>query len=186
MRAFIAINLPPAIRGGMWDAARPLRTGSFPFRWVQPQSLHLTVKFLGPVPAEREAEIIAGLEVAGRGAKVFNLPIEGFGAFPTPTRPRVVWVGCEGVPPLEFLHHRVEQEMETLGFALEGRPFRPHITLGRVRRAARASEFAGFPDVLDGLRYVGETLVTSLDLMQSELRRDGARYSVRHRVEFGP
>lgn len=186
MRAFIAINLPPAVRAGMWDAAEPLRTGSFPFRWVRPESLHLTVKFLGHVPAEREPEIIAGLESAAHGAKVFNLPIAGFGAFPTPTRPQVVWVGCEGVPPLELLHHRVEQEMGSLGFALEGRPFRPHITLGRLRRDTRGSELAGFPAVLDGLGYVGETLVTSLDLMYSELRRDGARYSVRHRVELGP
>jgi 2'-5' RNA ligase len=184
MRAFVAINLPSAVRIGMWEAAEPLRAGDFPFRWVRPESLHLTVKFLGQVAAGREAEIIAGLVEAGRGTRVFNVSIGGFGAFPSPKRPRVVWVGLEGVPALEMLQHRVEQEMESLGFALEGRPFRPHITLGRVRRDTRASELAGFEATLDRLEYAGEALVASLDLMQSELHRDGARYAVRHRVEF--
>lgn len=185
MRAFIAVNLPPAVRTGMWEAAEPLRSGGFPFRWVRPESLHLTVKFLGQVATAREADIIAGLVEAGRGTKVFSAGIGGFGAFPSPRRPRVVWVGLEAVPALEMLHHRVEQQMESLGFALEGRPFRPHITLGRVRRDTRASHVAGFEAALERLEYLGETLVASVDLMESELYPDGARYSVRHQVEFG-
>jgi 2'-5' RNA ligase len=96
----------------------------------------------------------------------------------------VVWVGCEALPPLELLQHRLEQEMERLGFAVEGRPFRPHVTLGRVEREARAAGLRGLGEALDGLNYAAQVTVGSLDLMQSELRRDGARYTVRRRVEL--
>jgi 2'-5' RNA ligase len=111
--------------------------------------------------------------------------IAGFGAFPAPERARVVWVGCEPVPPLELVQHRTEQEMERIGFPLEGRPFHPHLTLGRAKRDARPSDFRDFAAALDALSVAGKVPVSTVDLMQSTLTPHGARYTRRHAVPLG-
>lgn len=182
MRLFIAINLPPELRQRLWETAEPLRAARYPVRWVGPEALHLTLKFLGEVEPAREPEITAVMESAVGGAKRFTMPIGGFGAFPSPERPRVVWAGCEAVPPLELLQHRLEQEMERLGFPLEGRAFRPHLTLGRAKREANARDFGDIEERMGSLEFAGEAPVESLDLMESQLGRDGARYTRRHAV----
>lgn len=184
MRLFVAVNLAEHLRRAIWDTAAPLRDVGLPVKWVAPESLHVTLKFLGDVEPAREAELRAILDAAVDGAKPFSMGIGEFGAFPTTKRPRVVWVGCEGVPALELLQHRLEHELAGVGFPLEGRPFRPHITLGRAKREARAGAFVAFEATLAGLEYFGETLVESLDLMESELSPRGARYRVRYRAEL--
>lgn len=180
MRLFVAINVPSDERERLWASAAPLRDHGFPVRWVGPEALHLTLKFLGEVRDERLDELRAGVDAAIDGVKPFEMPIGGFGAFPHGGNPRVVWVGCEAVPPLELLQHQVERTMAHHGFDVEGRPFRPHITLGRARRDARARDFAEFEAVVASLDYAGTVRVERLDLMESELTPHGARYSVRH------
>lgn len=182
MRLFIAINLPADVRETLWEVAAPLRSAQYPIRWVAAESIHLTLKFLGEVDAAREDEIAGGIAAAVRGARPFPMPVGGFGAFPSPQRPRVVWAGLEPVPPLELLQHRMEQEMERLGFPTEGRPFRPHLTLGRVKRDARGAALEGLATDLDALVYETEVSVESVDLMQSTLTRQGAQYTCRHAV----
>jgi 2'-5' RNA ligase len=186
MRLFVAINFPAELRQNLWRAAEPLRQAGFPVRWVGPEELHLTLKFLGEVAAEREPELIAGLQAAVQGAKPFTLPVGGFGAFPSPSRPRVLWAGCEPLPALEWLQHRVEQEMEQLGFPLEGRAFHPHLTLGRARRDARPADFRDLEDRLQALAFAEEALVQSVDLMQSRLSPSGAHYARRHAASLVP
>jgi 2'-5' RNA ligase len=186
MRLFLAINLPESVRQALWEAAGPLRAASFPIRWVAPESIHLTLRFLGEVAPQRQAEIVTAAEQAAEGAKPFTLGIEGFGAFPTVERPRVVWAGCEAAPALELLQHRVEQAMEGVGFPIEGRPFHPHLTLGRVQRNAKRSALRDFAAALEPLAYSADVTATSLDLMQSTLSREGARYTVVHAVAFAP
>lgn len=180
MRLFVAVNIPAELRRDIWDAASPLREARGSIRWVAPDALHLTLKFLGAVDEGRAPDVAAAVEAAARGAKPFTLPIGGFGAFPSPRRARVVWVGCEAVPALELLQHHVERSMQPLGFAVEGRLFRPHLTLGRVGQSERAP--VGLAGLLDRLHYANETTVASVDVMESHLHRSGARYVVRHRV----
>jgi 2'-5' RNA ligase len=180
VRLFIAINLPSDLRQRLWEAAGPLRAAGFPVRWVAPEGVHLTLKFLGEVKPDREVQVVSGIGAAVQGARRFTLPVGGFGAFPLLSSPRVVWAGCEPVPALELLQHRVEQEMEPLGFPLEGRAFHPHLTLGRAQRDARASAFREFEDRITSLAFAGEVSVESVDLMESQLGRDGARYTRRH------
>lgn len=184
MRLFVAVNLPAEVREGIWEAAGPLREQDFPVRWVRPDAQHITLKFLGEVQGERLDEIVRAVEAATVGARPFALPIADFGAFPSPARPRVVWAGCDGVPPLELLQDRIEREMGRLGFEIEGRPFRPHVTLGRAKRGARARHFAGFEELMEGLTFHAEPLVRSVDVMQSTLSPRGARYEVRHAAEL--
>lgn len=186
MRLFVAINLPGEVKHEIWKVTEPLRVRAYPVRWVAPDSIHLTLKFLGPVQSYRESAVVDALEHAVQGARRFILPLGGFGAFPSTEHPRVLWVGCEGVPSLEILQHRVELEMERVGFPLEGRPFRPHLTLARAHRGARAAEFRGLPQVLEELQFSAEVWVESADLMESHLTPDGARYSRRHAVLLAP
>jgi 2'-5' RNA ligase len=186
MRLFVAVNLPADIRDALWESAASLRRRDYPVRWVSAEALHITVKFLGEVAADREAAIVAALERVVEGTKPFPLALSGFGAFPTVERPRIVWAGCEPAPSLELLQHGVELEMDRLGFPLEGRAFHPHVTLGRQRRGARPAAFRGFADRLGSLAFDAEVQVTSLDLMQSTLAPSGATYSRRHAAELVP
>lgn len=180
MRLFVAITLPPDLRERLWEAAEPLRAAGYPVRWVALDGMHLTLKFLGEVKADREPRVVAAIGAAVQGAKRFTLPVGGFGAFPSLFRPRVLWAACEPVPALELLQHRVEQELERLGFPLEGRPFHPHLTLGRAQRDARPAAFRDLEDRMNAMAFSGEAVVDSVDLMESHLSRDGARYTRRH------
>jgi len=178
-RLFVAVNLPADIRQGAWRAAAPLRTASYPIRWVDVDALHVTLKFLGAVTPEQEPGVVAAMEQAVDGGRPFPLPVGGFGAFPSASRARVVWVGCEAVAPLELIQHRLEKALEPLGFELEARAFRPHVTLGRVKDRAAPRELAGLEAALEDLQFDGEATVSSLDLMESHLGSAGARYTVR-------
>lgn len=180
MRLFVAINLPPDLRRGVWEAAAPLRARSYPVKWVDPEGIHLTLKFLGEVAADREPQIVEAVNGAAQGARRFTLPVAGFGAFPGPARPRVLWVGCEALPALEILEHRLEQGMERLGFPVEAKAFRPHLTLGRANRDARSGAFRGIEEMLESLEFSAEAPVESVDLMESQLSPKGARYTRRH------
>ena len=184
MRLFVAVNLPSSTRRAIWEAAAPLRAKRYPVRWVEQDAIHLTLKFLGEVDDTHEGEVRAGLAAAVQGAKLFALELNGFGAFPTPQRPRVIWAGCEAAPPLELLQHRLEQEMDRIGFPVEGRPFHPHLTLGRAKRGANPREFEGIADQLEAMTFRAEVTVRSLDLMQSTLAPGGAQYALRHAAEL--
>lgn len=181
MRLFVAVNLPRPLRDAIHAAAAPLRAGGLAVRWVDPDGIHLTLKFLGEVADGRLGDLIAALERACQGARPFPLEVNGFGAFPTPARARVVWVGCEAAPPLELLQHGVERAFADLGFPVEGRPFRPHLTLGRAGANARGG-VRGLEDRLAQLSLTDTFSVSSVDLMESTLTPGGARYAVRHTV----
>ncbi len=190
MRLFVAVNFPPQVRQDLWQATAPLRDLDLPMKWVRPDGIHLTLKFLGDVPEERDGEVHAALQRAAAGARALTLALGaaaaggagemGFGVFPDFTRPRVVWVGIAPEPALEILQHRVEQEFAPLGFATEARPFHPHVTLGRAARQARPRDFAGLEAALGRVEFVASVLVGALDLMQSTLQSGGAVYNVRH------
>jgi 2'-5' RNA ligase len=157
-----------------------MRSGGFPIRWVSVESIHLTLKFLGEVDVSLESQVIAAMESAVMGYRGFALSLSGFGAFPNTRRPRVVWLGCEPVTALELVQHRVEEEMSAIGFPLEGRPFHPHFTLGRARREARITNWHGFDGILRQTTFTGVVAVDTIDLMQSQLTRAGARYYKRY------
>ena len=146
--------------------------------------MHLTLKFLGEVEAEREREISNAVESTVAGAPRFVIPINGFGAFPSSVRPRVFWVGCEPVPALELLQDRLERQMASIGFPIDGRPFRPHLTLGRVRRDAKPAAVRSLSPKVEELSYRTEINVESVELMESTLSSRGACYVVRHSVEL--
>src|SRR3989442_13064809 len=93
VRLFVALNLPDRVRRALWDAAAPVRDLRLPVRWVSPEGIHLTLKFLGEVAGEQEPELRAALTRAARGGAGAPLAVHGFGAFPDYPRPRVIWAG---------------------------------------------------------------------------------------------
>lgn len=184
MRLFIAINFPEAMRQRLWNETTALREAGYPVKWVDAANIHMTVKFLGEVDESRVAGICRGAAAAVGETKVFQLPVGEFGAFPNLKRPRVVWVGCESLPVLELLADAVEREMAQCGFEPEGRAFRPHVTIGRVRREARPADLEGLDRDLDALEFFEEPSVASLDVMRSHLGPRGPRYERLHAAEL--
>ncbi len=135
LRIFIAIPIPvtPAI-----EAVREeLREYGSALRVSRDETLHLTIKFLGPTPSDRVPEIETVLHETLADQSTFELQLNGVGTFPKPSRPSVVWIGVQDNPPLNSIATRLEENLASIGFPKEERPFRPHITIARVRRGRR-------------------------------------------------
>ena len=176
MRLFVALDLPSETRESVWRAAAPLRERAFPVRWAGPDTLHLTLKFLGDVSDERVPELYEALHAAVQGARPVPIAVDTCGAFPAAERPRVIWAAVGAEPALELLQHGVERTFTPLGFPPDGRPFRPHLTLGRVGRGVTPRAFAGLADALDAFEVHAAAVAEAVVLVRSTLHRDGAVY----------
>jgi RNA 2',3'-cyclic 3'-phosphodiesterase len=182
VRVFAALELPPEQQQHLVHALAALRDAvpSGAVRWLPAESLHLTLKFYGDLERSRLPAIQAGLARAAAGAQPVEAEMMGIGAFPSARRPNVVWVGLAGhLEPLHALHAAVEAAAREAGFEPEGRPFHPHVTVGRVL----AGRNPAVPDDISGaLRQwrespFGRFSADSLTLMQSRLRPAGSIYS---------
>ena len=177
LRTFIAIDLPVAIQEALDRFEKELQRAQAPISWVKPERIHLTLKFLGDVAPERIPEIQKNLVKAAATASPFRLQPSGCGAFPSVKQMRVIWVGLksdEGV--LNQLQHGVEEAMAELGFKREDRPFRPHLTVGRVRGRQHLRSLQEL--LIARQAFEAEAFdVTELVLYKSELRPEGARYT---------
>lgn len=145
--------------------------------WVAAANLHVTLKFLGQVDAARLPAIETALADAAAAKAPFQLGLRGLGAFPSSSRPRVLWAGAaEGAVACARLAAGVDEALEAVGFAREARAFSPHVTLGRVheprRNAALAEALAA-----GERRELGHVRVDRVSLMRSELSPRGARYT---------
>ena len=171
MRTFVAVFPPPEVREGLIRAARNLRVEG-DVRWTKPENVHLTIKFLGEVPEASLEDIGDAIrEVAGRHGS-FEMETEGFGAFPSVAKARVLWAGIgEGAAALRALAVDVENTLETLGFEKEGRGYTPHFTLGRAR--GRPVKFIPTEEVRPGSRFTARRL----ELVRSASGVGGVGYS---------
>jgi 2'-5' RNA ligase len=155
----------------------PLRRTAANVKWVEPQNLHVTLKFLGETQEALLEGIVRAMQAAAAGVEPFRLRLRGVGAFPNPRRPRVVWLGVvDGVEPLTGLAQRLEDGLAPLGVEPEGRPFRAHVTLGRVRNAAPGGRLAAEIEAMSATD-VGEMMCTEIVLMRSQLSRSGPTYT---------
>lgn len=184
VRLFVAINLPDDVRRQLYDAAAPLRESAPHVSWVASSKLHLTVKFLGEKPPEMIEEGAAALSELAARHRPFDIDLGGAGAFPNLKAPNVVWVGVAPDPRLELLQHDVEVAFQRLGCGLEGRPFRPHITLGRVRYGGGRDEARAIARGVRLVEFSAQAPVRSIDVMESALAAGGAQYEVRRSVEL--
>jgi RNA 2',3'-cyclic 3'-phosphodiesterase len=176
MRLFVAINFTAKDRQRMSRAVRRMREAELPVRWVDPDQIHMTLKFLGEVRPERVPDVVAATARVAEKTQPFPLTLGGGGAFPTTRRPRVIWVAAHASPELRCLKHDLEWELAPLGFEREVRAFHPHVTLGRARPDARAGDFRGFEDMVAAMDFRAEIQVRNVDLMKSTLSARGSRY----------
>ncbi|MEW5802220.1 MAG: RNA 2',3'-cyclic phosphodiesterase [bacterium] len=150
--------------------------------WVKPETIHLTVKFLGDIPLSEVKAILNALQTAAQGISAFALQIEGLGVFPSQRNPRVIWVGIsEGIESLRVMQPRVEQELAALGFPREKKKFNPHLTLGRIRSSEGA---AALGEVLSTIPHpvFSRSIIQDIRLMKSDLRPTGAVYTELGRI----
>jgi len=185
LRLFLAVNLPAAERRAIHEAIAPLRAAARDVAWVRAENLHLTLKFIGAQPESAVAPLRAALALAAAQAAPAPLALGGLGAFPNLRAPRIVWMAVHPDPRLELLHHDLEVACAGAGYELDGRAFRPHITLGRVReRIARAGARA-MADAARGVHYRGRARAESVEIMASELAAGGSRYRVLASLPLG-
>jgi 2'-5' RNA ligase len=184
IRAFVAVELPPEQRQFCTDAIeRARRTlGSIgrSVRWVDASGIHLTLKFLGSVPAPQVPQLDERLRAELRGQPPFDLAVGKLGVFPNLRAPRVLWLGLHGnLAALSAAQERVEAATEPLGFPREKRPFQAHLTLGRVREGAARDDLAAIGRLPGGWPEASGPpfRVSSVSLMQSHLSPAGAKYT---------
>lgn len=177
MRLFAAIPLPGRAHENAARQLRELKALDWPVRWVKDEGLHITLKFFGEVTSDRVEAIEELLQFITAGMAPMELTLAGGGAFPSAKHPRVLRLEVHAGPDLELLQDRLERGSERIGFAPEGRPFRPHITLGRVREGDRLP--AGAMQRLESLPACAPFLADQVVLFESRLTPSGPSYAVR-------
>jgi len=187
LRAFIAVEIPPEIRDAIGDIRRKLKKTGADARWVKPENMHLTLRFLGnDVPRETVDAIGTMLHRQLSTVQQFTITMSGLGAFPNVTRPRIVWLGIEPSDgPLPALRDAVEKAVEEAGWPRDERRFAAHLTLGRVKSQSGIGKLrrlleSGWNDP------VGSTIVDSVALIRSSLTRNGPVYETLTTVPLRP
>ncbi len=184
IRAFIALEVPEATRERLRHIQVRLKERGGAVRWVSPDRVHVTLKFLGSVPEDSIPPIAEALEKLAMRTVPFQLRAQGCGAFPSMKQMRVIWVGLNGeLKALLELKEEVEEAMKPLGFTPEHRAFKPHLTLGRVKGRQ------GLRRLQEGLlaeqAFEAEAFdVKELVLYKSDLRPEGAIYTPLFRARF--
>jgi 2'-5' RNA ligase len=192
IRAFLAAELSEELRAHFAQIQQDLKqrfareaSKGVRISWAQPSSIHLTIKFFGDIDEQLidpMHEAIASLLTAHRPIQI---PIERLGAFPHPQQPKVLWVGpselwekCDDAKRLTALHRAVEDCCELFGFAPEGRPLSPHLTLARIKEGARqVGQALAKSGVMERPVSLGSLAVKSIVMMKSELHQTGSVYT---------
>lgn len=183
IRTFMAVGLTDAVRLGLSSVMRNLGPAARGVRWTRPENLHFTLAFLGELESGRVAAAQAAGQEAARACAPFAVRFGGLGAFPPRGHPRVIWVGLsQGAAELTRLQALLAQALGQRGFALEERPFVPHLTLGRVADDVRLADPAAL--LGQALPPLETVAVDRILVMRSQLTPAGAVYSVLHACSF--
>lgn len=163
------------------------RARSDEIRWSVPENLHFTLKFLGEQTEERASLAIEVAREVSLVSAPFEIRLASLGAFPSPTRPRVLWMGAAepSASALITLSERLDRGLAEAGFDPESRPFHPHLTLARGRSRDAGEDLARLLSKMGDLGEVATSLADGFVLMQSELSRAGSSYSILERFSFG-
>jgi 2'-5' RNA ligase len=185
VRAFIAVPLPLELKAKLSAVQQQLRTIPAEAAWVSEAGFHLTLKFLGEVAPTQIGPVVACMSEAARRARPFQLTLAGIGAFPHESAARILWVGItDQTGLLRELQRTLEVRLAHLGYAGDGRPYTPHLTLARLKRVPRRGELQSLLKVHQQL-VIGEFTVGALHLMESHLHPSGARYATVKALPLG-
>jgi len=177
IRTFIALELPQELKKALADLQAELRSRTDCVRWVKPEHIHLTLKFLGPTEeglVEPVARILSNL---AQGVTPFRTQIAGLGAFPNSRNPKVIWVGMPGDQGnlLQF-QEQLEDALAHVGFAKEKRSFSPHLTLGRVKEGKGKRELEQLIETYQS-KDLGKFAADTIFFFRSDLHPTGPVYS---------
>lgn len=182
MRLFVALEIPTAVRDDLAALLKKLRELSSQPRWVRPENLHVTLKFIGEVAPEK-LEAIRSALASVRSDSPVTLEFRGLGFFPNEKRPRVFWAGMNASPNLEMLAADIDSVTERLGIPREERSFSPHLTLARFQPPGLPEKLR--PAIQDNLEHEFGSLQTSeFHLIESKLRPAGAEYTTLESLTF--
>lgn len=182
VRTFVALELSESLKQGILALIEELRDAGVRASWGRASTLHLTLKFLGDVEEELLDDVVDAVGRASQQIHPFTLTTSSLGAFPSPRRPRVLWLGVEPEQGLFDLARATERELEELGFPRERRRFHPHVTLGRIRDP-RAESVQALLDALNAPRE--RVVVNEVRVMKSTLAPGGALHEPISAVPLG-
>ena len=194
MRTFIALDVDDAIRERIARFMEGVQGFAPDARWVRPESIHVTLKFIGEKPPEAAEKIKEHLQALR--APAFELAFRGYGFFPTAKAPRVFWIGIDAGPALESLAGGIDDAMSSVGIPKEDHAFSPHLTLARGGRGSGApawrkgdqpnSQFRRLQEILGALPapVFGAMTARGFFLYESQLLRGGAQYTKIARFEL--
>lgn len=185
MRLFLAVTLPDEMQVGITRAVAPAREAAPAVRWVRAGLLHLTMKFLGERPAGDDVRVAVAARGALAGVAPFDVTVGGTGAFPNFRRPRVVWLDMNPPVLLAGVARRIDAALASLGYAAETRPFRAHVTLGRLNDAVPREQVLSLERTLRDVRDSWTLAVREVVLMRSALSQEGPTYTALHHVALG-
>jgi RNA 2',3'-cyclic 3'-phosphodiesterase len=179
VRLFVAFDLPDAVRHSLADVMNQLKPKCREARWVRPESMHVTLKFIGHAVADGDVQKLAELRAAlstVRSSGTVQLQFRGIGFFPNEHRPRVVWCGIQASPNLAQITAEIDGVLEPLGIPREKRDFVPHLTLARIEPPRRVDALARAAEELQSANF-GSARETEFFLFESKLKRSGAEYT---------
>jgi 2'-5' RNA ligase len=178
IRAFIAIDVPASVQHALADIRQAFQELTLPLRWVQPTQLHLTLKFLGDISEAQIPDITRAMQRVAVEHAPFHIPVRGLGCFPTPTRPRVLWMGLVDThQALTSLQQHLDTALGEQGIPCESKPFHPHLTLARIRKPSRSPQLQALLRTYQTQDF-GDVPVHVLLFMQSQLYRTGAVHTL--------
>lgn len=180
LRAFIAIEIPEEIKKQIASQTAGLRQMlGRSVRWVNPENIHLTLKFLGDISPANIDSLTRALKTEFRQFLPFEISVDNLGAFPNLHRPRIIWIGLNAPADLARLQHQLEAATTRLGYAGDDKPFSPHLTIGRIREKLSTDETQALRSALENARVgpLGQFAVKSVNLFQSELKAGGPVYT---------
>ncbi len=185
MRCFLAIELPTDVRDQIAALQEELRATVRSVRWTRPEQIHLTLKFLGDVPDAEVAGVCAAVGETAKACPPFELEIGGAGCFPGGGPVRVVWAGiARPAAELAACQQGCEARLAELGFKPEGRPYTPHLTIGRLNDFRDSARVRSEVEAQAAF-HAGRLTVTELTLFESVLRPTGAEHHVISRARLG-
>ena len=175
MRLFVALDLPDQVRHAITELIAKLQPKSRAARWIKPENLHITLKFIGHVPSEKLSPIQAALSPIHTSEPV-ELHFRGTGFFPNEHRPRAFWCGIASSPNLAELAANIDRALVPLGIEAETRPFTPHLTLARFKSDEGIREVVQAATDMKSTDF-GAATETNFHLYESLLKSTGAQYN---------
>lgn len=180
LRLFIAVEIPAELQQKVYKETSKLRNELDSLvRWVAVENMHLTLRFLGDVAPSNVEFLIQMLRNEAEAVPCFNLQLTGLGSFPSLRRPRVIYIGIQAPAALDTLQRGIESGSRRLGYESEERPFSAHLTLGRVKQNATATDQQKIRRTIESTQVdlLGSARVDSVHLFKSDLQPSGSVYT---------